>query len=46
MALALSQSLSLNSSGVLEAPMRFELSASGLAEDRDAQVNQLMLGLG
>ena len=29
----------LNSSGGLEAPMRFELSASGLAEDRDAQVN-------
>ena len=28
-----------NSSGGLEAPMRFELSASGLAEDRDAQVN-------
>ena len=27
----------LNSSGGLEAPMRFELSASGLAEDRDEQ---------
>ena len=36
----------LNSSGDLEAPMRFELSASGLAEDRDEQVNELMLGLG